>query len=374
MKLLLKFLKKIIFIFIITGLTNINLTTYGQGQEDIIYEKNTNINSWFKNNNWKEILLKNKFIDFIERKSSWDIYKKIILLNKIKKQIKNYPISENYWISNILDNIEYKLKEDIDLFENNTQEVILWYSSSWNPIKWYFRWNPNLPFFWIFANIHWSYEYWTYHTSFYLKDIFEQNNKKQWFIIPSINIDWLNIAQFNNYSKEYFLEWRSNINNVDLNRNFCTSDYKNWNYIKISRDWKENTKIQKWNYCWDQNETITIMEVLKKYHFSTIIDLHSAWWILFIPNNSINDSRIVDLWNSIKNILWENYDFNINYKNSYEKKFKIKKYEVNEWWIWNYTWLMIQYIYEKYNIPTIIIEIENHWEIEYKLSWIKDLF
>ena len=244
-------------------------------------------------------------------------------------------------------------------------EIIIWKSELGIPIKAYYKWNPKKWFFWIFANIHWWYEYWTYDTALYLKEEFEKSWKTGWFIIPTINPDWLKIAENDNFKKKYYLKARVNSNNVDLNRNFCTKNYKVRNFTKKSDNWNK-IYYDAWEKCESEQETQNIVKILKNYKFNQIISLHSKWAIFYIPDNTLENKEIIKFWRDIKEMLVD-YDYDPTFKTKSEQKRKTIKYEIDEWWVDKYTWLMEQYIYENYNIPVIIIEFKAHWEIEKRL-------
>jgi len=316
-------------------------------------------------------ILEKKIDNFLENKTE---KKQLEILNKIDNEISKIQDAEKneklFFLKKLVIKKSLKLKETLE-----TQEIIIWYSNNNLPIKAYYRWDINKSFFWIFANIHWGYEYWTYNTAIYLKEILDNSDKTQRFIIPTINPDWLELAIKNNFSKNFYLEWRSNKNLVDLNRNFCTPDWQWWNFIKKSL-WlvKEDITLSIWEYCLDQKETQVIDEVLQKYKFSEIIDLHSKWWIIFLPDNSIEDYKVINLWNRVKSILSKDYIFNPYYETEEQKLKKIKIYEINERFTNSYWWSMVSYIYLKYNLPTIILELKEHWKIEYGLQNIIKIF
>lgn len=327
------------------------------------------------NSNIKDIKLsiKWKSIDWIEIANSIDklVNKKYSNLEKRKKYYEKIikRISKTNWsnpkkekVKEILLYLYNKSLNEIKEYYSKTQRISLWYTKKWKEIYAYYKWNPKNWYFWIFSNIHWWYEYWTYTTALYLKDQLDKSWKKWRFIIPSINPEWLEYYYKNKDNKKYYIKWRVNSNNVDLNRNFCTSNFILRNFIK---NWEI---IKTWiNNCNSEEETKIIINTLNVYKFNKIISLHSRWNILFIPDNSIDDKNVIKFWKDISNIL-TTYKFDIDYKNQKEKKQKIFDYEIDEWWSLKYTWTMESYIYEKYKIPTILIELESHWEIEQKLK------
>jgi len=329
-----------------------------------------NIEIWNKIIKWDilfnsiEIVLNKRSNNNIDKKIK--LYEKYIeLLNKINKKDNVSKVKKEKVIK-LLEIFNYGLNKSIKDYNTKVKKVLLWYSELNKEIYWYYRWNPENWFFWIFANLHWSYEYWTYDTAKYLIDELTKSNKMGWFIIPTLNPDGLDA--YKKYWKHdtFYLSGRSNKNNVDLNRNFCTTNFllktfnKYWNYFKTWIKW-----------CNSEKEVKTILSTLNNYKFNEIISLHSVWKNFFIPDNSFDDKKIRDLWNKMKNIL-SNYHFNLSYKTGQERKQKIFDYEIDEWWSNKFTWTMETYIYEKYNIPILIIELKQHWKIEYNLLNIKD--
>lgn len=280
-----------------------------------------------------------------ENKYKYDYEKKKLKYINLISKVKNIKNENNF------ENIEYIL-EVLDYGLNKTKqglitnEIIIWKSVNWKEIKAYYRWDLDKWFYWIFANIHWWYEYWTYETAIYLKKEFENSGKSWWFIIPTINPDWLDF--------KWLYKWRFNSNGINLNRNFCTKIFI------------EN----KWDYwCNTEAETKNITHLIKKYKFNKIISLHSEWWLFFIPDGSFDDKRVIKLWKELLKIL-PNYEFDVDYNSEYEKNDKIFRYEIEEWWKQNYIWTMETYLYEQLDIPVILIELMEHWLIEKKLNLI----
>lgn len=267
--------------------------------------------------------------------------------------------------------IEY-IKEKLDERKKYLQEkhkkinkILIWYSTQWKEIFAYYRWDITKEFFGIFANIHWWYEYWTFLTSLKILEELKKQDKTQWFIIPTINPDWLQIALDNKFKNKFYLSWRDNANWVDLNRNFCTNDYKSLNFEKYLKSFST------WDYCGSEIETQNIKKLLEQYKFSKIISLHSVWAIFFIPDNTSHLDEMQSFLKDLKEIL-PNYSYQSpeELSKKYSDKNSIYYYEINEWNKWEkreYSWIMENYIYEKYKTPVILIELESHWKIENRL-------
>lgn len=308
----------------------------------------------------------------VNKKSMWNISNKIRIYNQLINKFENLenenPSENLTFINNILhiwiNNAILELQSSY--FKLN--KVTLWYTKLWTPIIAYYKWNPEKWYFWIFSDIHWWYEYWTYNSALYLLDELNKSGKTWRFLIPTLNPDWLEYYNKNWTSKTNYIEWRSNSNNVDLNRNFCTSSFELKSFLK---NW---VTFQTWIWwCNSEEETKIVINTLKKYNFNSVIDLHSQWNIFFIPENSFNDQKVIDFWKKLKKYL-PSYDFDTAYNTQTEKSKKVIKYEIDEWWISIFTWTMWTYIYENYNIPVITLELKNHWEIEYQLKNIFEMF
>ena len=297
--------------------------------------------------------------------------KKITSIQKVKQLLNqlesiqyresiNAPYLKNLLIEKrkILEEAEYQKQIEK---HSQTQKIFLWYSEWGNEIFAYYKWDPSKPFFWIFANIHGGYEYGTYFTAKYLLEILEKSKKTQWFIIPTINPDGLQIAFENNLDKKYYIQGRENSNWIELNRNFCTENFFVHSYVKL---WK---KFYSWENCNSQQESKIIDSVLQNFNFSEIISLHSEWWIFFIPDNSYLDPRIISLVEKLT-VLLPKYYYEFPTNDDNKNRNIISIVEINSWKkIKKYSGLMENYIYQKYDIPIVLIELKEHWEIEYDL-------
>lgn len=331
--------------------------------------QNKKINIWWNIFTYEEV--NNKIYSTLEKNISNDLTKKEQSYKNLLEKLNNIETDSvrklelieilNYWIK--------KIQEEKEEFYSKVQKIKIWESTDWKDIFAYYKWNPENWYFWIFSNIHGWYEYWTYNSANYLIDeLNELENKTWWFIIPTINPDWLEYYKNSELNYQAYLEWRVNSRNVDLNRNFCTNNfllrdyYKNWYNVLTWVDW-----------CNSEKETKNIVKVLKDYKFKKIISLHSQWNVLFLPDNSFDDNRVRSFWFQISDAL-PGYEFEIDYINQTDKENKIKRYEIDEWWSGLYTWTMETYIYEKLEIPTVLIELENHWQIEYNLKNVIELF
>lgn len=287
-------------------------------------------------------------------------YQQLEFLYALQKRINQKNIT-NKNISVYSQAIHSQIKK-LETQLDEVQKIVVWYSENLEKIYGYYKWNIDEEFLLITANSHGAYEYGTYLTAMDLIDYFDKRGKTQWFIIPTLNPDGLQIAIDDNFSEWFYLEGRWNKNNVDINRNFCTQNFTSWEYIKSF--WWEEQILSKWNTCWDQLETQIIDSLFQKFRFSHVLDFHSLGAIIFIPDNGLNDPKIVNFAKQTQKLLWNNYDFHLEWFDSLEQNYFVEKYEFDEGGKSIYTGFMAQYIYEKYNIPAIVIEFEYHGRIE----------
>lgn len=305
----------------------------------------------------------------IESYTYWDIEKKAHLYTKLSKNLDQYANTAN---ANTLKQIilygDKKAQQELKKYYATTRKIILWYTQNNLPIEAYVRGDPKEWYFWIFAGMHWWYEYGTYLSALALKKKLEQSNKTGWFIIPSINPEGLEIYWENGSQEDAYITGRSNSNNIDLNRNFCGSDFVLNSFIKngIQLD------TGRW-WCGSEAETQVISNTLSQYSFKQIISLHSAGNIIFIPDYSFDDTQLIHFAKQVSRLMTD-YDFDISYSSQQEKDLKIQKYEINERWQADFTGTMENYIYEKYKIPTLLIELPEHGTIDNSLLHLVTLF
>jgi hypothetical protein len=177
-------------------------------------------------------------------------------------------------------------------------------------------------------------------------------------IIETLNPDWLQVYFDSDKKESFYLEWRANANWVDLNRNFCTKSFINSSYIRIT------TNFKTWEVCSSESEVKAIETLLRNYNFSGLIDIHSAWWILFIPENSFEDQNVISFANKVQNLLWENYLFEANYETETQKEELIKLFDIDSWGEREFTWTLITYFYEQTGLPAVLLELEEHGKVE----------
>lgn len=349
-------MKKFLFILLITLSFSFNIAF---ADNDSTVNNSESYNPYIVDDN-KKILIK-KFVTKVYDNTKYDKQRlqleNLLYTFENKKNYNNAAIAKE--TLNELDN-QHKLYFENQKF-NTTQKISIWFSKNWEEIFAYYKWNPDNWFFWIFADIHGWYEYWTYKTAKYLLNELESSWNTWRFIIPTINPDWLNIASRDNFSKDYYIKGRANASWIDLNRNFCTENFQVYSYVK------KNVTLYSGDNCNSEIETKNIVNILASYKFSQVITLHSERARLFIPDNSFYDVWEQSFVSLVNNIFPDYYYSRITEKDA------IIKSEIDEWWSKLYTWSMETYIYENYWIPVVLLELQKHWQIDYRIKWIIDL-
>lgn len=293
-----------------------------------------------------------------------DIYEQLDILQQLAK------VAEREWeeeYKNFFIKLAKELRIQIIKHENTVQEITIWYSTLWTPIKAYYKWNPNKEFTLFVANIHGWYEYGTYLTALELRDKLTKSNKKGWMIIPTLNPDWLSYYFENKESEKYYLEWRPNARGIDLNRNFCTKSYNSHFYLK------EDILLNSWTRCESELETQAFSSLLKQYNFKSLIDIHSAGGIIFIPENSFDDETVIEFATKVDEALSLKYYFKYQYENEKQKEELIKQYEIDSWGEWEFIGTMITYFYEQTGRPAVLVEMWDHGRIEEALFWLVNM-
>lgn len=352
----------IIAIFLLFGYFNIALADNNKNIDSLPTWITNNTSTWdlYTIDNKKQVLIK-KYITQIYDNSKYYQQKEELEIIQAKF-IKNNNFKKLNIVKEVLKELDNQNKLFLEYQKENTfHKISIWFSKKWEEIFAYYKWNPDNWFFWIFATIHGWYEYWTYKTATYLMEELEKSWKTWRFIIPVINPDWLKIASKDNFKKDMYIKGRSNSVWIDLNRNFCTDNFQVYSYIKKLETFYSG------DYCNSELETQNIVNILENYKFNKVISLHSERARLFIPDKSFYDyweqSFVID----IKNI-FPDYRYP-----KITDKYALKESEIDEWWSKLYTGSMETYIYEKYKIPVVLLELSKHWQIEYRIKWIIDL-
>lgn len=248
------------------------------------------------------------------------------------------------------------------ILESQVHSLMLWYSSQWREIYWYFKGIPENGYKLIVSNIHGAYEYGTYETAMLLIDELKNSDASGWFIVPTLNPDGLQEYFGRGEELSFYIWGRANENGVDLNRNFCTNNFLLTSFKKF-----ETTLDTAVGKCESEQETQVMIELLNTFTFNSVISLHSRGGIFYVPDGSIDDARILELWKKLLGILPE-YDFSPKITTESQKQASRERYEMDEGGKNEFTGTMETYIYEQYNIPVVLIELTQHGKAEERLK------
>jgi len=296
--------------------------------------------------------------DVLEKSSSYEALISAINIRESREE----NIEKKDYYRKIWEVIQIGYNSHNYVLNSQVHEIVLWYTQGWREIRGYFKWNPKNGFNLITAGIHGSYEYGTYETAMMLIWELDKSQETGWFIIPALNPDWFLEYEERGALLNAYLQGRDNLNWVDLNRNFCTQNFRDIEFSKYGKIMQTAT-----GWCESEMETKVMVNTLENFYFKTAISLHSVGGIIYIPDGSVDDESVIRLWKKIISILpW--YDFFPNTSSQMLRQASIKKYEIDEWDSWLFTGTLETYMYEKFGIPNILIELSNHWKIEYNLS------
>lgn len=308
-------------------------------------------------------LFEKKFLSLWEGDISeaYRILKQVREIREVQKDRK----SDIHWEVNIL------LSELSEYFyeqlHGSVKEVVLWYSEEGRPIRGYYKGNPDWGYKLLIGNIHGAYEYGAYETSLLLLEKLKNTDVTGWFIIPTLNPDGLEIYKERWTAQSFYLEGRSNSRGVDLNRNFCTRNFL------LQEIEKFGLRMRTWNEkCQSERESQVLVNTLEAYTFTLALSLHSRGQIFYIPDNSLSDSRVRDLWYSLKTLL-PDYDFAPDISTELALQNSLEHYEIDEWGAELFTGTVESYIYETLDIPVILIELREHGRVEERLLWVFDI-
>ena len=258
------------------------------------------------------------------------------------------------WLIWIKDNFFDNPEIDVEMFGKNIFSI--WKTENWEEIKCYKfgEWKEKILYFW---GIHWN-EVWTvklmnkwinFLSSISLnkwEDSFSwQGNfsDKQIFVIPCLNIDWYKKALKN---PDYFnggIIWKTNFNNVDVNRNFPT---KNWSEkTKLFASWKY-FDISGWNKAGSESEIKALINLIEKEGIKTIYAYHNCWWTVMSNFTKSSDIKTKE------------YLINSPYRLFSEKEWNsLREWQkTGHWTVW---WI-------ENNIDFIEIETKTRWWSEWK--------
>ena len=189
----------------------------------------------------------------------------------------------------------------------NIKSFSLWKTLLWEDIKYYKygKWNEKILYLWW---IHWN-EVWTVKLmNKWVNYISNINENKSIFIIPCLNIDWYKKAVKNPDYFSWWTIWKTNENNIDLNRNFPTENWSkdtklfvSWKYIDIS--W--------WTRAWSEQEIKILLDFIKNENIKTIYCYHNCWgtvmWTFTTSTNGlVNNYSKASGYNIYSRQDWDN--------------------------------------------------------------------
>lgn len=172
----------------------------------------------------------------------------------------------------------------------------IWKTVKWKDIKCYkfgVGEEKILYFWWI----HWN-EIWTvklmnrwvnYLHNNVVNDCNHSLQDKTIFIIPCLNLDWYELALLN---PDYFSGWtigKPNANNVDLNRNFNSSNWQAESKIFISGKF---SPVSAWTSAGSEPELKALIDFIDRESIKTIYNYHNCWSTVFTTSGA----RAEELW------------------------------------------------------------------------------
>lgn len=176
------------------------------------------------------------------------------------------------WIKdNLLDNPE--INSDILPFS-------IWKDSWDNEIPCYkfWTWKEKILYFgWIHWNEVWTVKLMNKWVNYLWNKVGDENfhplQNKTIFIIPCLNIFWYKKALEKPNYFAWWNIWKTNFNNVDLNRNFPSS---NWSAkTKLFVSWKYYD-ISGWEKAWGEKEVEELVKFIKKENIKDIYTYHNC--------------------------------------------------------------------------------------------------
>jgi hypothetical protein len=186
------------------------------------------------------------------------------------------------WIKdNLIDNP--KINKSIKSFS-------IWKTLLWDEIKCYkfWIWTEKVLYLWW---LHWN-EVWTVKLMNKWVNYLNKNERyknKQVFVIPCLNVDWYNKALKNTDYLNGWTIWKTNANNIDLNRNFPTL---NWSEkAKLFVAWKYSD-ISGWEKPWSELEIQVLLKFLEKEQIKTMYVYHNCWGTVMGTFTKSSDKKV----------------------------------------------------------------------------------
>ena len=229
--------------------------------------------------------------------------------------------------------------------------TVIWKTWNWDEILCYTfgEWKEKILYFWwIHGNEvgtvklmnHWVNYMWE---NFWKNENIHSLQGKQVFIIPCLNLDWYKQALKNSDYFNGWVIWKINANNVDLNRNFPTS---NWSVQSKLFAAGKYSDISWGEFAWSEPEIQALLSLIEKEKIKTIYTFHNCWWTVF--------------WKGTKNVEKK--------VQSYSEKSWYRIFTDSEWedlQLEQKTGHMMMWAEEKW-IDVIEIETRTRWWSEWK--------
>ncbi len=235
------------------------------------------------------------------------------------------------------------------LFDNPkiiiSPNIVIWKTTERQDIKCYKFWNWNkkiLYIWWIHGNEIGTVKLMNRWIT-YLSDNGIKSDKSSVSVIPCLNIDGYNIALQNKNFFSRWKTWKTNARNVDLNRNFPTS---NWSEKSILFAWWCYSDVSGWSCAWSEPEIQILLNYIKSEWIDTIYLYHNCWATVFWKwsekvNKKVQEYSKLSKYRIFTDTEWDNL--------SEEQK------------TWNsMTWA------EENKIDTIEVELKTRWGSEWK--------
>lgn len=245
-----------------------------------------------------------------------------------------------------------------NFFDNpKLQDTIKWESFSiwktymWEEIMTYHFWGWKekiLYFWWIHGNevgtvklmIHWI----NFLNNQIGGDVDFLKNKEI-FNIPCLNLDGYKIAL---NDSDYFRGWnkgKTNAKNVDLNRNFPTSNWKKESKMFISWEYFD---ISAWDKPASELEIQALLNFINKENIKTIYTFHNCWGTVFSLGEEISQKRVSNYA--------QNSWYTIFSQDSWDKLREEQKQ--GHMMIWG----------KENNIDVIEVELKTRWGSEWEIN------
>lgn len=263
------------------------------------------------------------------------------MINKIKTHLWFFV----RWIIWIKDNIFDNPK--IDFSKCEKYKTVIWKTVEWRDIECYtfWKWSKKILYFWW---THWN-EVWTVKLMNKWINFLQEKPENidlwdvQIFVIPCLNLDWYAKAKSNPEYFSWWRMWKVNANQVDLNRNFPSSNWSTKSTLFAA--WK-HFEVSWWTSAWSEPETKILLKLIEENNIKTIYAYHNCWWTVF----------------------WKWSDTVVKKEKSYSEKSWYRIYWNDEYTSladWRKTGMILEWAKEK-QIDTIEIEMRTRYWSEWK--------